>query len=247
MSEENEVVEENTEVVEDNSLLDGSSELGEGEYYLTDGIKGAGDIPDWYKGDKYKTVASQAEAYTALEKKFGGFSGAPKDGYYLPEGVEESALSEAFVEMASDSGMSQETFDKGFELLQANSEAGIEANKEIQIGLLGENAAQRIKTVEGFLRNNLGADEYKELAGGVESAQTIMLIEQLIKSTGQTTLPSDGGINPTGVTKEQIKAVQFQKDEHGNLLMSVSADHRAKFKGMMESYYGTGDHVKVVG
>jgi len=52
------------------TLLDSSAPtLGEGEYFLTDGIKGSGDSPEWYKADKYKSVAEQAKAYTELEKE----------------------------------------------------------------------------------------------------------------------------------------------------------------------------------
>ena len=77
------------ETTTSDTLLDASAPtLNEGEYFLSDGIKGSGDTPDWYKGDKYKSVAEQAKAYTELEKKFGGFTGAPKDGYSGPEGIE---------------------------------------------------------------------------------------------------------------------------------------------------------------
>jgi hypothetical protein len=91
------------------TLLDASTpELNEGEYFLSDGIKGTGDTPEWYKGDKYKSVAEQAKAYTELEKKFGGFTGAPKDGYSGPEGIEsDDALLQELTEFAEKTGMSQ--------------------------------------------------------------------------------------------------------------------------------------------
>ena len=58
------------------SLVDAAEPtLGEGEFFLSEGIKGVGDLPEWYKADKYKSVAEQAKAYTELEKKFGGFTG----------------------------------------------------------------------------------------------------------------------------------------------------------------------------
>ena len=91
------------------TLLDASTpELNEGEYFLSDGIKGTGDTPEWYKSDKYKSVAEQAKAYTELEKKFGGFTGAPKDGYAGPEGIEpDDALLQELTEFANKTGMSQ--------------------------------------------------------------------------------------------------------------------------------------------
>ena len=71
------------------SLVDAAEPtLGEGEFFLSEGIKGVGDLPEWYKADKYKSIAEQAKAYTELEKKFGGFTGAPKDGYSLAEATE---------------------------------------------------------------------------------------------------------------------------------------------------------------
>ena len=47
-------------------LSDNSNELGEGEFFLSEGIKGTGDKPDWYVSDKYKTIADQAQAYPAV-------------------------------------------------------------------------------------------------------------------------------------------------------------------------------------
>jgi len=41
------------EVTTGDTLLDSSAPtLGDGEYFLTDGIKGSGDSPEWYKADK---------------------------------------------------------------------------------------------------------------------------------------------------------------------------------------------------
>ena len=36
-----------------------------------DGVEGQGDAPDWFKGDKYNTVADQAKAYKDLESSSG--------------------------------------------------------------------------------------------------------------------------------------------------------------------------------
>ena len=49
------------------SLVDAAEPtLSEGEFFLSEGIKGVGDQPEWYKADKYKSVAEQAKAYTEL-------------------------------------------------------------------------------------------------------------------------------------------------------------------------------------
>ena len=92
------------------SLVDAANpQLGEGEYFLTEGIKGTGDTPEWFKADKYKSIADQAKAYTELEKRFGGFKGAPKDGYQAPEGIEQDdALFAELKTFAEETNMSQD-------------------------------------------------------------------------------------------------------------------------------------------
>jgi len=98
------------------SLLDESSPtLSEGEYFLTEGIKGSGETPEWFKADKYKSIADQAKAYTELEKRFGGFKGAPKEGYSIPEGVEDGdeLLSELkTVEQFMKNNLDPETYER---------------------------------------------------------------------------------------------------------------------------------------
>ena len=117
MSEEQAEVQEATS----DTLLDNAEPtLDQGEYFLAEGIKGAGETPEWYKSDKYQSVAEQAKAYTELEKKFGGFKGAPKDGYTAPEGIEsDDALLTELTEFAKDTNMSDEAFSRAWDLLSA--------------------------------------------------------------------------------------------------------------------------------
>src|SRR5690349_17470972 len=65
-----------------------------GDWYYSDGIKGDGAKPDWFKGDKYKTVTDQAKAYTDIEKKLGAFKGAPEKYDLAIEGYPDLKFSE---------------------------------------------------------------------------------------------------------------------------------------------------------
>ena len=44
-----------------------------------EGVPGNGELPSWFKVDKYKSVDEQAKAYNELATRFGGFEAAPKD------------------------------------------------------------------------------------------------------------------------------------------------------------------------
>ena len=236
MSEEQAEVQEATS----DTLLDNAEPtLDQGEYFLAEGIKGAGETPEWYKSDKYQSVAEQAKAYTELEKKFGGFKGAPKDGYTAPEGVEsDDALLTELTEFAKDTNMSDEAFGRAWELLSAQEQAVEEVTQEMEMQKLGDNATQRLKTVEGFLKNNLDADTYSAAQELVTTADSVALIEMIVKATMPSKLPIEGGEHPQGLTWSDVEAEMFRKDEKGNLLRSVDINHERKVQQMMASFGG---------
>jgi len=236
MSEEQAEVQEATS----DTLLDNAEPtLDQGEYFLAEGIKGAGETPEWYKSDKYQSVAEQAKAYTELEKKFGGFKGAPKDGYTAPEGIEsDDALLSELTEFAKDTNMSDEAFGRAWELLSAQEQAVEEVTQEMEMQKLGDNATQRLKTVEGFLKNNLDADTYSAAQELVTTADSVALIEMIVKATMPSKLPIEGGEHPQGLTWADVEADMFRKDEKGNLLRSVDINHERKVQQMMASFGG---------
>ena len=231
------------------TLLDASTPtLSEGEYFLSDGIKGSGDTPDWYKGDKYKSVAEQAKAYTELEKKFGGFTGAPKDGYSGPEGIDgDDALLQELTEFATKTNMSQEAFGDAWELLSAQGQAVEQVTQEQEIASLGDNAQERIKNVEGYLKNNLDADVYEEVRNLVTDARSIQLVEHLVRATAPARLPIDGGDHPSGMTWSDVEAEMFKKNDSGQLLRSIDSNHEAKIQKMMKDFGGDRQHSRTFG
>ena len=231
------------------SLVDAAEPtLGEGEYFLSDNVKGVGDMPEWYKADKYKSVAEQAKAYTELEKKFGGFTGAPKDGYSIVEGVEQDdALWQELVSFGEKTNMSQSALNDAWQILSAQEQAVEEVSVEMEMQKLGDNAVERIKVVEQYMKNNLDADTYEELRYAVNSAESVQLIEALIKSTAPAKLPIDGYVEPGGLEWADIEAEMFRKDENGNLLRSVDMNHERKIQRMMKEFGGDKPYTQTFG
>jgi hypothetical protein len=222
--------------------------LAEGEYFLSDNIKGIGDMPEWYKADKYKSVAEQARAYTELEKKFGGFTGAPKDGYQLYDGVEsDDALWAELVEFGTANNMNQSALHQAWELLTAQEEAIEQVSVEEEIGKLGPNANERITTVEQIMRNNLEPELYEKYRDVVTSAIMIEFIEDFSKSMRPAQLPIDGYVEPGGIEWADIEAEMFRKDENGNLLRSVDMNHERKIQRMMKEFGGDKPYTQTFG
>jgi len=222
--------------------------LAEGEYFLSDNIKGIGETPEWYKADKYKSVAEQARAYTELEKKFGGFTGAPKDGYQLYDGVDaDDALWSELVEFGTANNMNQSALHQAWELLTAQEEAIEQVSVEEEIGKLGPNANERITTVEQIMRNNLEPELYEKYRDVVTSAIMIEFIEDFSKSMRPAQLPIDGYVEPGGIEWADIEAEMFRKDENGNLLRSVDMNHERKIQRMMKEFGGDKPYTQTFG
>ncbi len=236
MSDEQAEVQETTS----DTLLDNAEPtLGENEYFLAEGIKGTGETPEWYKADKYQSVAEQAKAYTELEKKFGGFKGAPKDGYVSPEGVEQDdALLAELTEFANDTNMSQEAYGRAWELLTAQEQVVEEVSAEQEMAKLGDNATQRLKNVEGFLKNNLDSDTYTQVQDLVTTAESVQLIEAIVKATVPAKLPIEGGEHPQGLTWADVEAEMFKRHDNGQFLRSVDPNHERKVQQMIASFGG---------
>ena len=231
------------------SLVDAAEPtLGEGEYFLSDNVKGVGDMPEWYKADKYKSVAEQAKAYTELEKKFGGFTGAPKDGYSIVEGVEQDdELWQELVSFGEKTNMSQSALNDAWQILSAQEQAVEEVSVEMEMQKLGDNAVERIKVVEQYMKNNLDSDTYEKLRYAVNSAEAVELVEALVKSTAPAKLPIDGYIEPGGITWQDIEAEMFKKHESGQMLRAVDPNHERKIQRMMKEFGGDKPYERIVG
>ena len=247
MSEE---ITEQAEAVEaaPDTLLDAANPtLEHGEFFISEGIKGTGEVPDWYKADKYKSVSEQAKAYGELEKKFGSFTGAPKDGYSLPEGFDsDDELAKQVIEFGTESNLSQDGFDKLMTLAAAQAGVTEQVSKEQELGKLGENAGQRIKQVEHFLKEKAG-DDYEAISGMITNADSVMLVESMIKMMAPPKLPIDGYEVEGGVTWADIEVLMYKKDDNGNLLRSVDRAHELKIQQAMKEFGGDKQHSRVMG
>jgi len=88
------------------------------------------------------------------------------------------------------------------------------------------------------MKNSLDSDTYERLRYAVNSAASVELVEALINATAPAKLPIDGHIQPGGMTWADIEAEMFRKDEHGNLMRSVDANHEKKIQSMMKEFGG---------
>jgi len=178
-------------------------------------------------------VENMAKSYNELNSKFGGFTGAPKEGYQVPEGFEaDDDLFKTYSEYANGINMSQAAFAQGWELVSTQAGVSAEVSVENELAKLGDNPQARIDKVDNYLRSNLSADKYIEMAEVAKTAEGIKLVEALIPAQAQTKLSGDIP-SESGLTLADVNEMANKKDENGNYMRSVDPAYNKK---VMEAY-----------
>ena len=232
----------------------------EPEWRFSENLPGEGPAPEWFKKDKYGTVEEQAKAYKELEQRFGSFTGAPRDGKYsinLAEELTEKGVSidaddplySDAVEFAKESNMSQDGFDKMMNLYATAllaEQAALQQFQEDQFKSLGDNAQARITNLVNWGKANLPADLYQGFQEMAVSANAVKTMEKLISLTRSAPIDPANAIPKNGTSDEELRKMQFEKDEHGNRRLSVDPEFRKKFKKLSEEVWGAGEHRVVI-
>lgn len=219
------------------------------EWFYADGTPGKGEMPVWYRADKYKTVEAQAEAYSHLEKRFGAFTGAPKDGKYevkLPEGVgvelvADHPLMADFNKWALEHQLNQEGYNEMLGMLAQYEAAQIPDMGEIK-AQLGANADQRITAVTQWSQANLKPEEFaklREATVGANAAAVVEVVEAIIARTKQVVLPKPGqdvvSAQPQG--QAGVDAMMAQKDANGKYKYFTDEKHRNAVDAAVRELY----------
>lgn len=232
-----------------------------------DEVPGIGEAPDWFKADKYSSVAEQAKAYGALESKLGAFTGAPETyevpaaehfakDIDLPEGIEldldpNDPLLQAFMPAAKEMGINQEGFNRLVGLYvkqQAADYAATMQTADNEKKLLGENADARLQNVARWGKANLDESLYGKLEETLTSAAAVEVIEQLIAKTRNAPVPNANAAEAVpGITKKDYDIEMGKKNDKGELLYIVDPEHRQKVERMGKRLFGTEPNRQVVG
>lgn len=221
-------------------------------WLLHDGVMGQGEKPGWFKQEKYRTVSAQAEAYVALESRFGGFKGAPKNekgevtyAFKAPDGVEfkqDHPMAQAFTKWAGENQLSQDGYNEllgqliQYEVAQTPDMGQIKTK-------LGDNADARIATVAQWGKANLGNEGYallRSATSGKEAAAVFQVMEAIIAKTAQIRMPKPGNDVPAATGGDglaKIKADHGAKTPEGKLRVDVEPGYRIEIEKRYRDYF----------
>lgn len=205
-------------------------------WYLADGIKGEGDKPEFFDNKRFKSIDQQAKSYLELEKKLGAHTGAPKDGYAVPEGYDQDdELVKQAMERAGKYGINQAAFNDMFDLLSESSGVSQEITIEGEMAKLGENAEKRIESVTNFLKNNAG-ENFDEIISMVTTAESVELLERVVNAIAPQKMPVNDSAVSGNTGWDDIEKLMHEKDDFGRLRRSSDPAFNAKVENMIKEY-----------
>ena len=244
---------------EGNEGGEGGGEGNEPLFSYAENVPGEGEAPAWFKGDKYANVSAQAEAYTALESKFGAFTGAPEEyevnvsDELKEKGVEfdpEDVMMAQAKEFAKEAGMNQEGFNglvNLYGMVRTAEAEAMEGIKADEMKALGQNAQGRIDNILKWGNANFSEEQVAGLNDMAMTANAVKTIEAFIAKSGAAPLSPDGNATPGGISEAELKEMQFAVDEHGNRKIQTDKAFKAEYDKKMKLFYGEGDHSIVIG
>jgi hypothetical protein len=145
-------------------------------WYIDEGVPGIGERPSWL-GEKFKTVADLGKSYSELERKF---SVAPeeydisKSKFLDPDyGPLQDALA-----LAKDKRVPKDVIDKMVDSFDKYmDEFSVDYNEEAK--KLGDNANERLKTLNNWAAANLSKESYEALTSSIKNVDAFKALEEL--------------------------------------------------------------------
>ena len=207
-----------------------------------DDITGTGDKPEWFKDSKYKSVSEQAKAYTELEKRLGGFVGAPKEGYQLNEelGINSDDPSiKAVLDVLGKSNASNEVANELISSYVQAQQAQEEGRRAKELELLGTNADYRINAIKEFATSAIPSHLQDTFNGMVTSAAGIEVVEALMKKMQGSVVAPDGTTSAVKMDSDKLREMMFAKNDNGQLKSSIDPEYKKMVDKAYRDFYGS--------
>lgn len=236
----------------------------DGEWFLSEGVKGTGARPDWYKADKYKSVGEQAKAYVEAEKRIGELTAkvpkAPeKYEVTVPDDLKEAVTFNAedpllveFQGFAKEAGMSQEQFSKALHMLARYEYSAEAIDLAAEKKALGDRADERLTGFTTWARAHLSEEQFQGVfaALGQRSRPSAVFaaLETILQATKQPATDLKGDDVITGAkTVEDIDRKYRTPDPTTKKALIDTPEGRKRYRAELAEIVGTGDHIEVVG
>ena len=185
-------------------------EVSEPSWWIDKETPGSGDRPEWLP-EKFKAVEDVAKSFRELEKRLGS---AP-DKYDWSKGESwidpEYEPFQQMAEFAKSKHVPQEVMDNMLETVGTYFNE-FNTDYEAERQALGENADERLNTVDNWAKSNFSEETYEALVANMRTAKDVQAIEEIRKKmvSETTAIPSGKETAEPKLTVKDIQAEMVQ-------------------------------------
>ena len=197
------------------------------------------DRNDWHDS-RFDTIDDQAMAWGDLNKKIGGFSGAPEGDYEynLRDGWDidkDSQTVRDLQEFGRKVNMDQGTMDGLFDIYM-DEMAAHEVTEEKEMEALGDNAEQRIQAIDNWIAR-VGDDKLTDFVSEHSStAREVEMIEHFMQmQTGESSVTRQDNGQTAGDTLVDVQAAMADPRYHDRT--SIGQAYRAQTDARMRRLF----------
>lgn len=159
-------------------------------WHLDDNTPGQGNRPDWLPA-KYNKASDVAKAYTELEKRLGGFTGAPESYDLSAIEVDDSAMiMQEMTAVAKELNMSQEGFNKFIGRLHSAVETESAMTIDSEVKKLGTDGERMLKEYQNWTKNYLKPEEAEVVKEWITNAESLQVFNRMMAHTHMASVPT---------------------------------------------------------
>ena len=109
-------------------------------------------------------------------------------------------------ETAKEAGLSQEQYDNGVKAFVNNAVANL-PNLELEKQKLGDNGKERVEAASMWSKKHLSPEAYNTVQDLASTADGVKVVEELMKLTKDTTMPTSNTAIDAQATQDDLKAM----------------------------------------
>lgn len=212
-------------------------------WFIDEGLPGVGERPTWLN-EKFKNVAHLAQSYAELEKKFGT---AP-DEYDLSKSKyidPDYAPFQDFVALAKEKRVPKDVVDKMLDSFDKYMDE-FSVDPEEELKKFGDNANERLTTLDNWAQANLSKDAYEALARNLKDVESLKALEEIrskMMSNNPVVPPGNQSANTSVATVDDLQKEltlnhqKYKQDEN----------YRKDWQGRLAAAAKTSNYIDKVG
>lgn len=162
----------------------------EPSWFIDDKTPGAGERPDWMPS-KYKRASDVGKAYSELERKLGGFTGAPEKYDFSTLEIDEAdPIVQMIAEVGKEKGMNQETVNTLLGRMISLEEAQKSMNIEQEVKKLGPDGERQLNEYKNWQKDYFKPEESEVVSSWIRTADDLKVFNRIMSNTNMSAVPT---------------------------------------------------------